>query len=200
MPPCSTRRKRQPMRTAPCGALVATDTSDRCDHRVDGDAPRGWRPEPVSCLTQHRAAALVVPPMEPHCLQTIPQRLVGTVIIEERLESLRGWEVFGGERPLATVGTPQHAVGFSATVLPRAHACHDSAGPPRPTARPIPQLISTYAEQDIAEGIAANSSLAEVITTTPIRSPSCVRRSFGLLDYGSRVATRARGCICATCQ
>ncbi len=46
-----------------------------------------------------------------------PQCLVGAVVLDEDLEGLRRGQVLEGQRALAAIGTPEHAVGGSEAVL-----------------------------------------------------------------------------------
>jgi hypothetical protein len=53
------------------------------------------------------------------------QRLVGTMVLQQGLETLCGGEVFERKRALAAVFTPQHAVGVSCADLLGVDACHN---------------------------------------------------------------------------
>jgi hypothetical protein len=53
------------------------------------------------------------------------QRLVGTTVLQQGLETPCGGEVFESQRALAAVLTPQHAVGVSCAVLLGVDACHN---------------------------------------------------------------------------
>jgi hypothetical protein len=53
------------------------------------------------------------------------QRLFGTVVLQQGLETLCGSEVFEGQRTLAAVLAPQHAIRVAGPVLLGVDACHN---------------------------------------------------------------------------
>jgi len=54
-----------------------------------------------------------------------PQRLIGTVVFEQRLETLCGAQIFEAQLALAAILAPQHAIGVSGAVLLGVDACHN---------------------------------------------------------------------------
>jgi AraC-like DNA-binding protein len=189
-----------------CIAFVATDVSGRCDHRVvvprfaivegfavyrgattTGHVHRhagfqiaiGMRGEVAivdASGTQHRAAAVVVAPMEPHCLQATPDVLTYFVephcVFADRLRE-------------------RHGTGISAAPEPRDLREDDvrpaAVGPP---SQLDPRLVQTL--NAMSDLHASLPSLAADVGLSPQRLRALARDQLGMPLARWRVWTRLR--------